>query len=249
MLFEKIDGQWIGHFDGLRNDSRVIHAFSARMGGVSESPYDSLNLGLNTDDNPDHVQINRERFLNRIHLSSQQLVIPRQIHGNHTVVVHTPGEFLNADAVLTAVSGIALSVQVADCLPIFLYDSNRVCIGLVHAGWRGTLNGISSQTVRTMAAEFQSNPSDIWAFVGPSIGPLCYEVGESVKSQFNPAYVCGNRVNLWQCNQDQLIHAGIPEHQIQVSSICTHCNSMLFFSHRASGGKTGRMMAVMMIKK
>jgi YfiH family protein len=248
MLFSKTGEQWIGQFDVLRDDSRIIHAFSTRIGGVSAPPFDTLNLGINTDDDPDYIQTNRLRFLNGLHLKGRQLARPRQIHGNQTAIVTVPGEYADTDALVTDNPGICLTIQVADCLPVFLYDSNRLCIGLIHAGWRGTVSQIALHTVRTMISEYRSNPADIRAFIGPSIGPLCYKVGNEVKSRFGRKYVQDDHVNLWQCNRDQLVQAGIPAKQIQISGICTHCHSALFYSHRADKGRTGRMMAVMMIK-
>jgi YfiH family protein len=248
MLFSKIGKQWIGQFDVICDDNRIIHAFSTRIGGVSTPPFDTLNLGLNTDDNPDHIRTNRSRFLKGLQLKDIQLALPRQIHGNRTAIVTVAREYADTDALITDKPGIGLTIQVADCLPIFLYDSNRLCIGLVHAGWRGTVNQIALHAVHAMISEYRSNPADIRAFIGPSIGPLCYEVGNEVIPKFKRKYVHDGHVNLWQCNQDQLIQAGIPVQQIQISGICTHCHSELFYSHRADGVRTGRMMAVMMIK-
>ena len=248
MLFSKIGEQWIGQFDLVCTDSRILHAFSTRIGGVSTPPFDTLNLGINTDDVPDHVRDNRSRFLNLLHLAGDQLAIPRQIHGNRIVPVNMAGEYADTDAVLTDIPGIVLTIQVADCLPVFLYDPGRLCIGLVHAGWKGTANEITLQAVRAMISVYHSDPADIRAFIGPSIGPLCYEVSDDVKYQFKNDYVHDNHLDLWQCNRDQLLQGGVQAHQIQISGICTHCHSSLFFSHRADRGKTGRMMAVMMIK-
>lgn len=249
MLFSKIGEQWIGQFDLVCNDSRILHAFSTRNGGVSLPPFDTLNLGINTDDDPRHIRDNRSRFLNLLQLADDQLAVPRQIHGKRIVPVRMSGEYADTDALLTDIPGLALTIQVADCLPVFLYDPGRLCIGLVHAGWQGTANEITLQAVRTMISVYHSDPADIRAYIGPSIGPLCYEVGDEVKSRFKEEYLHDNHLDLWQCNQDQLLQGGIPAHHIQVSGICTHCNSSLFFSHRADGGRTGRMMAVMMIKR
>lgn len=247
MLFKRYDKQWIGQFDMLMSEPGLIHGFSTRKGGVSSPPFDSLNLGINTIDQQENIQYNRNQFYNILGVHANHLAYPQQVHEDHVAVVIKPAELHQTDAVITKIPGLALSIQVADCAPVFLYNSKIPSIGLVHAGWRGTASEITKKTVRMMIDQFNANPKDILAFIGPSIGPCCYQIGDEAKSCFDSSCLNHDHLDLWQCNKNQLIQSEIPDFNIQVSGICTSCNSSLFFSHRESGGQTGRMMALMMI--
>lgn len=248
MIFQRYDQQWVGRFDRLIAESRLVHGFSTRSGGVSRPPYDSLNLGINTSDCSDHVRENRCRFLRVLDVSNDSPVLPEQIHGDHVAVADHPGKYPDTDAVITGKPGIALTIQAADCVPVYLFDSSVPCIGLVHAGWRGTAKQITRKTIQAMVSSFQANPKTLHAFIGPSIGPCCYAVGAEVEVRFDFRYLDHHHLDLWACNRDQCRKAGIPDSHIQTSGICTHCNCDSFFSHRAGVGQTGRMMAVMMIR-
>jgi len=177
------------------------------------------------------------------------VALPQQVHGDRIIQVDRPGKFPETDGLLTNVSGIALVVQVADCLPIYLYDPAREAIGLLHAGWKGTRLKIASKAVEQMILFFETQPRDLWAFFGPSIGPCCYEVGWEVVRQFSEKYVTEGRLDLWQCNLDQLVDAGVQPERVEMNRLCTVCHPEWFFSHRASGGTTGRMVAIFELRK
>lgn len=243
MFFEKTDNLFIGRFAELYRDPDLHHGISTRKGGVSTRPYSSLNLGLNTSDKMDRVQENRKRFFQSVALSTDMLSIPQQVHSDHVKCVIEPGIQADTDALITNIKGITLTVQVADCLPIYLYDPDKYCIGLVHAGWRGSVATIISKTVHQMQRSFKTNPENIQAFLGPSIGPCCYEVGPEVIAQFSTQHITNGYLDLWKCNSDQLIKSGVKPSNIIISRLCTVCQSDLFFSHRASGNITGRMIA------
>lgn len=249
MFFEKAGSQHIGRFRELFRSRQVIHGFSTRVGGVSQAPYDTLNLGHNTADDPDLVAENRNRFFQALGLSLTQAVIPDQVHGVHVLHVKAPGFYPETDAVVTDTPGLALTIQTADCVPICLVDSTRPAVGLVHAGWKGSVQAIAHKAIRLMHEAFGSRAEKMDAFLGPSIGPCCYEVGVDVTGQFDPIYLEGTRLNLWQYNFDLLVKSGVGRDRIYVARICTKCHSDRFFSHRAGGGKTGRMMAVLAIQK
>ena len=244
MFFEKRGDLFLGRFAPLFGDSTIIHGFSARKGGVSNPPHDTLNLGTGTDDSPHHVDENRRRFFHAINFSEQRLAIPRQVHGNHIVRITEPGIYPDTDGLLTDIPGIGLVVQVADCLPVYLYDPARRVIGLVHAGWRGTKSKIVSKTIVEMSRHYNTKAHDLHVFFGPSIGPCCYEVGNDVLKDFSEKYLKNGKLDLWESNKDLLVDAGVKPERIVVSRLCTVCLSEWFFSHRASRGKTGRMMAV-----
>ena len=244
MFFEKSGNLFIGRFASLFRNADVFHGVSTRKGGVSSPPYDTLNLGRRTDDPPAHVEENRRRFYRVMSISPHKTAIPQQVHSDTITYVSHPGTFPEADGLVTDVPGIALVVQVADCLPIYLYDSRRRVIGLVHAGWRGMTQTIARKAVEEMVHRFKTNPRDLSVYLGPSIGPCCYEVKDDVARHFSGKVVPDGRLNLWACAEDQLIEAGVQKEKIEKSGLCTVCLSAWFFSHRASGGKAGRMMAV-----
>ncbi len=147
----------------------------------------------------------------------------------------------------------------ADCVPIFLLDPVNKVVALAHAGWKGTALRIGRKTVEEMAATFGTDPRDCLAGVGPSIGPCCYEVDEKVISHFwdgisVPSDLAGAvspgkwKLNLWEANRRVLLAAGLKDENILSACICTSCHSDMFFSYRAHKGKTGRMMAIIMLK-
>lgn len=244
MFFERTGRLFIGRFPGLFRRPEIVHGFSTRKGGISSPPFDTLNCGTNTSDSKKHVHQNRHSFLQTIGIHSESLAIPQQIHHDNIVHVQKPGIFKATDGLITNIPGIILSVQVADCVPVYLYDSVKSTIGLVHAGWRGSAMKIVQKTISQMQEKLHSDPSDIHAFLGPSIGPCCYEVSRDVIDHFPSTCTAGNYLNLWKANTLQLKASGLDPTRIYASGICTKCHNHLFFSHRSSGGKTGRMLAV-----
>ena len=165
-----------------------------------------------------------------------------------------------ADAIVTNITGVLLSVRIADCVPILLYDSANEAIGAVHAGWRGTLMQIGVKTVQHMNGLYGTNLANIRAAIGPAIGVCCYEVGMDLYEQFRKKYgeamdkffhkTTGKNpyCDLSAMNKSFLIEAGIPEQNIEVSELCTMCNPELFYSHRRSGERRGAMAALIGMK-
>lgn len=177
-----------------------------------------------------------------------------------------------ADALITKRRGVALVMSTADCVSILLYDPMQEAIGIVHAGWRGTARGIAAATIAEMGRQFGSQPGDIYAGVGPSIGPCCYEVSEQVQRLFLGEHEFDTmpteeryrdlvresaafsvvqqadreslRLDLWETNRKQLRLAGIPSTHIEMPAICTSCETDRFFSHRAEQGQAGRFPAI-----
>lgn len=243
---------------------------SARSGGISTIyGAGSLNLGWTADDDPAHVAENRRRFVQAVCGDAEpQLVTIRQTHGPETRVVEaSAGELqtpegkavLQGDGLMTDVPGVLLGVQVADCVPVLVADPRRKAVAAFHAGWRGTASRIVEEGIRTMAARYGSNPEDLVAAVGPSIGACCYCVGDEVKRQFQAEFAYAGELfeelsgreylNLWKANARQLEDAGLLVSRISVIAECTACTktpsgTMKYFSHRQEAGATGRMMAV-----
>jgi len=244
-------------------DMRFISAaVSTRIGGVSQNPYYSLNLGYHVGDTHDSVAENRRRFCNKLDIDVGSMVISQQIHGNTTIVIDDSHKghgayghedaISGADAMITTSRGIALAVFTADCVPVMVVDPVRKAIGIAHAGWRGALHKIAARTVLKMRDTFGTQPTDCLVALGPSIGPCCYRTGEDVISQFRSAFgpavcIAEDRLDLQLAVELQLAHAGVEKSNISSSRLCTACNTDLFYSYRAEGGQTGRMMSVIML--
>jgi YfiH family protein len=204
--------------------------FTTRNGGVSEGPFESLNLGLWTDDDPDRVRENRAR-VERI--AGGRLAQGRQVHGTAVVDAH-PDAVVDADGQVTDRADVSPIVLVADCVPIALVAPEGVA--MLHAGWRGLAGGIVAEGVQRLRG---LGAGRMAAAVGPGAGPCCYEVGEEVHAAFGTS---GRTVDLKAVAQARLVEAGVEE--IHDCGLCTMCDPERFFSHRRDGGVTGRQAGV-----
>jgi purine-nucleoside/S-methyl-5'-thioadenosine phosphorylase / adenosine deaminase len=213
-----------------------VAAFSTRVGGVSEAPFDTLNLGKLTADDPAHVAENRMRLSAEAGTDAELLCFGRQVHG--PVVRQARGQGEPGDGVWTEEPGKPLLVFTADCLPVALVRANgaRPAIAVLHVGWRGLLAGI----VQTAASELGGGT--LAAVIGPGIGPCCYEVGEDVagpfRQRFGDEVVRDGKLDLWSATEQTLRSTGVAS--VSRLDLCTACNPDLFFSHRRDGGTTGR---------
>ena len=230
----------------------LICGLSTRIGGISPAPY-GMNTSFHVNDSPDNVTENRRLFLGALGVAPDRLAIPQQ---RHTAVIrkaHVPGTYPECDALLTNVPGIYLSVSVADCAPAFLFDPVKRVIGCVHAGWRGTAQSIVRHAVEEMQKEYGTNVKDVIAFIGPSAGPCCYEIGEEVTKEFDPQFVQRRDgktyLDIPRANAAQLEEAGIPQSSIGIQGDCTICNSDTYHSFRRDGGQSGRMMGIIGMKE
>ena len=210
-------------------------AFSTRRGGVSEGPYESLNLGILTDDPRERVVENRERLATHLGLDRTRIVMGWQRHGARIALWdHPPAatdELRDVDGHTTREPGLGLLVLVADCLPVALAGGGRAT--MLHAGWRGLAAGILGKG----AAMYDEPPS---AVVGPGIGRCCYEVGVEVLEAFADldGVADGRMLDLRAAADAKLRAAGV--HTIEHIDRCTWCNEDMFFSHRRDSGVTGR---------
>jgi polyphenol oxidase len=211
-------------------------AFSTRVGGVSEGPYESLNLGILTDDVRSRVIENRELLLSDLGLSD--VAMGRQVHG---IAIKewdgAPGEgpLVEVDGHVTGVPGLGLLVLVADCLPVALVGGGRAA--MLHCGWRGLAGGIIERALEA----FEAPPA---AAIGPGIGRCCYEVGDEVLAEFS-AYkgvADGRMLSLRAVARQKLEAAGVA--RIEDVDLCTSCRGDLFFSHRRDDGVTGRQSGI-----
>ena len=245
----------------------LVHGFSTRRGGVSQPPFFSLNLSLDVGDDSASVGENRRLFLSDLGIGNKPLVKTKQVHEDQILVIDRETacavgfpeavRFAPADALITAVGGIILAVSVADCVPLLLFDRKEGVVATVHGGWRSTAARLGSKVVRKMGEIFGTRPEDIVVGIGPAIGPCCYEVDEPVISAFSDLSPRWQEwvqeegrghwhLDLIRANQTLLLEVGVPQGQIFSSGICTSCQQELFFSHRRDGGKTGRMMGLIM---
>jgi YfiH family protein len=243
-------------FPSLDN-SGVYHALFTRHGGISPFPWNSLNFGASVGDDIQRVLQNREKALSVIKVKPESVYDTYQIHSNEIVLTDQPlpmnSTHLKADAIITNKSNVTLMMRFADCVPILLFDPVTRAIGILHAGWKGTVNKIAGKTVLEMEQNYGTNPKNLLAAIGPSIGPDHYTVGSDVVEKVHSSFgdkseqlIVENRgkvnFDLWKANQVVLNEVGVTK--IEISGICTSCNLNDWFSHRSEHGKTGRFGVV-----
>lgn len=224
----------------------LVAGVSTRHGGLSESPYSSLNLGIHTDDSPEIIEQNLALLCADLGISQADLARSYQVHGDKIWVTGRAGYQTGFDALVSVQPGVFAGVGIADCTPILLADPiTRICAA-VHAGWKGTVAKIVEKTAKRMIENRGSNPSDICAYIGPCISLKHFEVGDEVAAQFDEAFKSRNgpkwHVDLKAANAAQLSALGIQ--QLEIDSSCTVENNADFFSHRTEKGVTGRMLAL-----
>lgn len=241
----------------------VAHAFCTRLGGVSEGPFSSLNAGFHAGDREGDVLRNLAIVGAAFAIPPDRLVMMRQVHGERIRIIDgdgpPPGCVPECDGLITALPGVALAVRTADCVPILFVDRVRRVIGAAHAGWRGTALGIASRMVGAFIERFSSRVSDILVAIGPAVGPCCYQVDAPVRAAFSSRIEAGGylrpcaederwMLDLAQANRLQIQGQGVPEGNILSAGLCTACRRELFFSHRASRGRTGRQINLLMLR-
>ena len=249
--------------------SGAAHGFSTRLGGVSPAPFDSLNLGANRGDTPQRVAENFRRFCAAVGSTPETVVKNHQVHGcavrritspEEAVPLSQPGTF-PADALVTDVPGLCLTVFSADCIPVLLFDPVRRVAAAAHAGWRGTAAGVAYETARVMAADYGCDPGNLLAAIGPGISACCFEthsdvpdglragLGREAEAFIRP--LPGGekfQVDLKGTNAHWLEKAGLKPERIAVCTLCTACRSDLFWSHRRLGQARGSMAAMIELR-
>ena len=246
---------------GIMKPYSNISCFSTtRHGGCGEGKYASFNCTHYCEDNPEHVAKNREILCSLLPEQPVKVVIPRQTHTTNVRVVSdltTEGELQDVDAIVTDLKGYCLCVSTADCVPVLLYDKEKKVIAAVHAGWRGTVGRIVEKTLEVMKAEYGTKGEDIVACIGPSISLEAFEVGDEVYAAFAEAGFDMNNIarkyekwhlDLWKANEIILLNAGVLKEHMEITRLCTHCNSDRMFSHRRTGDKRGNLGAFLCLK-
>ena len=239
---------------------RILVVFTTRQGGMSPPPFDSLNLGLHVGDSRKNVLKNRRLLLSGLNLDINALTTAEQVHGNLPVVVDEglvgrgaeshEDSISGADALITDLGDVPLALFFADCVPVVLAEPIKRCIALIHAGWRGIVGDIIEESTSMLVNTFKAEPGNLLAFIGPSIGPCCYEVSgarfEEFQSKFGSVFTNG-KIDLPECAEKQLTEAGIPLERIIRVNICTSCRHDIFFSYRKAQvtGRQGGLVALL----
>lgn len=246
-------------FENLLSHQDVIHFSTTRIGGQSEGKLESLNLGYTVNDNPKNVTSNLENLATAFGFEKHQMVSPKQTHSKNIGIVKSENDlFNNTDALITNVPGICIFIRTADCVPILLFDPVNKAAAAIHSGWKSTIQEITKHTIKLMNKEYGTNPGDIIAGIGPSIGPEVYEVGPEVIEKFDAKFGKDHIINpiensnkgylnLWKVNKQILINSGVHESNIEIAEICTYSNPELFYSARRDGVKTGRLASGIII--
>jgi len=218
-------------------------AFSSRLGGVSEGPYESLNLGILTDDHPERVVENRRRLCASVEVDPETATMAWQAHGARVLRadgrgIARPGTPLErCDGLWTDEPGRGLMLLAADCLPVALARANgKPSLAVLHVGWRGLLQGIVEAGVEALGG------GPLRAAIGPGIGPCCFEVAEEVAGPFRDRFgadiLVDRNLDLVEATERALRAAGCEA--VGRVDLCTSCEEELFFSHRRDRGVTGR---------
>ncbi len=284
-------------FEQYQQFSEVAHGIFTRQGGYSAAPYASLNTSgtLKGGDDLDNVIQNRQLTLKALNLEDIPGVTLWNVHGADVAVFERnapwrtdwarrsyydqawEAEYIRkGDAIITRERGVTLALSFADCTPITFYDPVQRAIGVAHGGWRGTARGVVFATLAAMQTQFGSRPHDIYAGIGPAIGPCCYEVSTDVlelfmgeqdfsemptRAEYRPlireSAVFSTvqlpekeslRLDLAATTRKQLLLAGVRPQHIEQAAICTNCYRDRFFSHRGENGKTGRFPLVIALR-
>ena len=240
------------HFESF-DPALVNHAIYTRLGGVSEGHFSQLNLGGTNGDNPEHVRENHLRLFENFGMPFESRFDVWQVHGDtiHFTDIprpesqkHQPG-----DGIFTQNPEVTLMMRFADCVPILIHDPVKKVVGLVHAGWQGTLIEVGALAVKKAVENYGCDPADLRVGIGPSICGHCYQVGKDVCSQYHRRWgekakeiisesAQGNYLDLWAANEWSLRNAGVQH--IEQAGICTAENLHEWYSYRKEKGLTGR---------
>lgn len=230
----------------------LIHAFFTRRGGVSLTPFDSLNFCFSVGDRREDVLENRRRGQQALGL--ELLASASQKHGLLHVVVDeelaaTPAEIEVADILSTNRPGLGLLIKQADCQAVAIYDPGRRVVANVHAGWRGQVQNVLGTSIARLKEEYGCQPEDLYAAISPSLGPCCAEF-RHFRTEFPPELwpyqVRPHYFDLWRLSRDQLVAAGLKPENLDIAGLCTRCHPAEFFSYRRDRltGRQGTIIAL-----
>lgn len=240
-------------FSGLAAYQGIFHAIFTRTG----APGFGENLDVSLNSGKDREEAESARRAVKKCIGASGLIFPKQVHGSKVLVIktrsdaesaaHTPE---TADAVISKTPGTGIVIQAADCQSVMLYDPVKHAAANIHSGWRGSTANIIGSCITAMEENFGTDPADLAAGIGPSLGPCCAEFinyREEIPESFWGYRDVQDRFDFWHASMDQLKAAGVKEKNIELAHICTKCNPHLFFSYRAEGS-TQRFAAVIGLK-
>ncbi|MCL5037609.1 MAG: peptidoglycan editing factor PgeF [Chloroflexi bacterium] len=263
MILNEKNGITYLEFPHIKNENWIIHAFTARHGGVSSHPFDTLNTGWVEGDTYENFMENRNRIRNALGVFPDELINLEhgkeiiKIGGSGGVPVDKVGGMV-ADGLVTDMPGVPLCITYADCLPIYYADPVKRAIGLMHGGWRGIIRNIQAEGTQAMRKHFGSRPEDLLVGIGPGIHSCCFYVHEPQYELFKEAFpemqdLMRKMDNKWYIDlpgicRRCLIETGVRPENLRVSDLCTSCRGDLFFSYRRDDRVTGRMAALIAIR-
>lgn len=242
------------------------HAVFSREGGVSEAPYDSLNVRFGIGDTHENVKKNRDRICIFFGIEGKNLISANQTHSKNVKVIDEKfiGNHLeyqeceDTDALVTSVPGVGLMMQVADCQALLMFDPVKRVIAAIHAGWKGLVQDVSGETIGVLKNEFDVDPSRILVGIAPSLGPCCAFFSDPEKElpeSFHKYIDSRKRVDLWSFSLEQLQNHGIQMRNIELARLCTQCGNgphkagpHKFYSFRGEHGITGRFGVVIALR-
>jgi len=242
--------------------NQVLQGIFTRLGGSSTGCFSSLNVGHTVGDDPTSVEANHRLIYRALGVPAGNVVTAQQVHGDHVAVVSPEmgGRTIpHTDGLISDVPGLLLLMRFADCVPVSFYAPRRRVVGLAHAGWQGTVKRIAPKTAQAMMSVYGCSPGELYAGLGPAIGPCCFEVGSEVAEAISDACPSSDGViaralpggkayvDLWRANALQLAEIGVTH--IETSDLCTCCRHDLFYSHRGEKGHTGRFAAAIGLKE
>ena len=248
----------------------VEHLFTTKDGGVSKGDFATMNVSFTRGDDEEAVLENYRRIASIFNVALSNVVVSHQTHTTNVMrVTREDGgkgvvfdrDYQDIDGLITNEKNLVLCTMYADCVPLYFVDTKNQAIGLSHSGWKGTAGQMGKRTLERMAEEFGTKPEDVYAAIGPSICMDCYEVSADVVEAFCKVFTKEEmnlisyekengkyQLDLWKANEIILLNAGVlPEH-IEVTRLCTHCNSDRMFSHRRTGDRRGNLGAFLCLK-
>lgn len=242
------------HFRSMQNIPGLRHAISTRDGGVSSGEYSQLNLGFHVGDDENCVRQNRVLLSDALGYNRSTPIAAQQTHGTNSHIVlradcgrgamDLESAIPDCDALIVSEKNIPVLIQVADCAPILIVDSTKKVLAVVHAGWRGAVGKVTSQTIAKMQDEFGTRAEDLHVGIGPCLCAGCLEVGEEVAQLAPENCVIRGRekphLDLRGIIADDCDTLGVLPKQIEAMPNCPRCENETFFSHRAQGGTAGR---------
>jgi YfiH family protein len=254
-VFVNADG--LEYFSFSSFPEGVTQAVFTRSGGVSTAPWDSLNVGSTVGDDIECVRENKRRMFSSTNRKLETVFDVWQVHGNEILVTNEPRPFdlphPPADGIITNNPDVTLMMRFADCVPMLLFDPTQRVVGLVHAGWQGTVKKVIGNAIQTLISQFNCHPMNIYVGIGPSICCQHYPVGPTVINSVREVFA-GNidlvlkplseqmHFDLWAANAITIKEYGISN--LEIAGLCTICDQDRWYSHRRDKGKTGRFGAI-----